>query len=201
MKLVVGLTGGIGCGKSVVSKMFEELGVAVVDTDEISRRITAANGAAIPAIRAHFGERYVTPSGALNREEMRALAFADANARQRLESILHPLIRAEATKALEAAQTPYAVVVVPLLIESGDYRKMVDRIVVVDCDERSQVERVVRRSALADDQIRAIISAQAPRAQRLLQADDVIHNDGTLAKLRMQVHHLHARYLSLAGHV
>ena len=194
MMLTVGLTGGIGSGKTAVSSRLAALGAAVVDTDVISRRLTARGGAAIPALRAAFGERAIAPDGGLDRAAMRALAFSDGAARGRLESILHPAIRAEADRELAAAAGPYALIVVPLLFETRGYVDRVDRILVVDCPEALQVERAARRSTLAPDEVRAVMRTQWPRWRRLQSADDVVWNGGTPDALEPQCDALHARY-------
>lgn len=199
-KLVVGVTGGIGSGKTTAVKLFEALGASVVDTDAIAHALTQPGGAAIPAIRARFGAAYVQADGGLDRAAMRALAFSDAHARRDLEAILHPMIRAQSKAQVEAASGPYVLLVVPLLVESGSYRATVDRVLVIDCDEAQQVERVQRRSGLSEAQVRAIMASQATRAQRLQAADDVLRNDAGEGELAEQVRALHARYLSLAGH-
>lgn len=196
--MIVGLTGGIGSGKSAAADRFAELGITVVDTDRIAHQLTAAGGEAMPAIRAAFGDDMATADGALDRARMRERVFADPAERARLEAILHPLIRAKSLQACQAATSPYVVLVVPLLIESGDYRQRCDRVCVVDVDEALQIERVRQRSGLADAQIRAIIAAQASRAARLAAADDVLDNRGSLAELQAQVDALHATYLQQA---
>jgi dephospho-CoA kinase len=198
MRFCVGLTGGIGSGKSVVSGLLEALGAAVVDTDEISRALTAPGGAAIAPIREWFGPQAIGPDGALDRERMRQLVFRDPASRQQLEAILHPLIRARTREAIDAARAPYIVVVVPLLLETGAYADLVQRVVVVDCDEAEQVRRVTARSGLAPEEVRRIMATQLPRAERLRRADDVLHNDGGIEALRGEVERLHARYLGLA---
>ncbi|KAA3652124.1 MAG: dephospho-CoA kinase [Proteobacteria bacterium] len=196
---IVGLTGGIGSGKSAASDRFGVCGAAIVDTDLIARALTAAGGAALPAIRAAFGDGLIAADGALDRSAMRARAFADPAERQRLEAILHPMIRAESDRQCAVAEAPYVVLVVPLLIESGSYRQRCQRIAVVDCDEAVQVARVMARSGLARDQVEAIMAAQLPRADRLAAADDVIDNSGNLEQLYRQVDALHVRYLALAS--
>jgi dephospho-CoA kinase len=196
---IVGLTGGIGSGKSAAATLFEELGAAVVDTDAIAHALTAPGGAAIAAIRAAFGDEVIDARGALDRAAMRRKVFADAQAKARLEAILHPMIRAEADRRCAAASAPYVVLVVPLLVESGGYRSRVQRIAVVDCPEAVQVARVMSRSGLSAAEARAIMAAQAGREQRLAAADDVIDNGGALSALRPQVEALHRRYLEMAA--
>ncbi len=198
MPFCVGLTGGIGSGKSVVSEMFQALGAAVVDTDEISRALTAPRGAAIAAIRERFGPGSIGPDGGLDRERMRLLAFRDAQSRRELEAILHPEIRARTRAAVDAARAPYVIVVVPLLFETGACMELVRRVLVVDCEEAEQVRRVVAARGLAPEEVRRIMAAQLPRAERLRRADDVLHNDGGIEALRAQVGELHGRYLDLA---
>jgi dephospho-CoA kinase len=195
----VGLTGGIGCGKTTVADMFAALGAAVIDTDEIARSLTAPGGAAMPAVLAEFGLGFATPDGALDRGRMRALAFSDPGARTRLETILHPMIRAATDAAAATAVGPYLMYVVPLLIESGSWRGRVGRVLAIDCPEAMQVARVKARSGLDDAQVRAIMAAQVTRAQRLAGADDVIVNDDGLEALGPQVTRLHAFYLAEAA--
>lgn len=199
MPYTVGLTGGIGSGKSAAAHAFEELGATVIDTDAIAHALTAPGGAAIAPIRAAFGADYLTPEGALARARMRELVFADAAKKRELETILHPMIRARASELAEAAPKPYVILMVPLLIESGDYRRRCQRIVVVDCPEEMQLERVMARSGLAAAQVRAIMANQVSRKARLAAADDVIDNSRDLAHLRRQVEVLHARYLQFAA--
>lgn len=199
MTFLVGLTGGIGSGKSAASSLFESLGAAVVDTDVIAHELTAPGGAAIESIRNAFGDEVIDARGALDRAAMRRKVFADASAKARLEAILHPMIRAEADRRSAAARAPYVVLVVPLLVESGGYRSRVRRVAVVDCPEEVQVARVMTRSGLSAEEARAIMSAQASREQRLAVADDVIDNGGDLAALRPQVEALHRRYLEMAA--
>jgi len=194
----VGLTGGIGSGKSAVASLFAKLGVHVVDTDEIAHELTRAGGEAMAQIRAAFGERAIAADGSLDRAAMRARAFADPQARKRLEAILHPLIRAESERRVERAVGPYAMLVIPLLVEGGVDRSRTPRVLVVDCPETVQIERVVRRSGLAEAEVRAILAAQASRAERLSAADDVIDNSGAPTALEGQVSRLHEKYLTLA---
>ena len=197
MSYVVGLTGGIGSGKSAVADLFAQRGVAVIDTDAIAHALTVAGGAAMPAIRAEFGDAVASAGGALDRAVMRTMVFADATARKRLEAILHPMIRAEGERQLLASATgsPYAILVVPLLVESGDYRKRVNRVAVVDCAETTQVARVMRRNGLSGSEIERMLAAQATRAERLAAADDIIENDGALADLPPRIERLHRQYV------
>lgn len=197
-KLVVGLTGGIGSGKSAAAEDFGRLGAAVVDTDEIARALTAPGGAAMPHIKSLFGRAFVTPSGAMDREAMRRRVFSDPGTRRALEGLLHPMIRAEAERRIAEVEAPYVVYVVPLLVESSDYRGRVDRVLVVDAPEEVQLERVRARNGLGEAEIRAILRSQASRAERLAAADDVIDNHGALQALHEQVAALHEKYLQLA---
>jgi dephospho-CoA kinase len=191
MALRIGLTGGIGSGKSTVLQMLAQLGAAVIDADAISRATTAAGGAAIAAIAQRFGSEFITPEGALDRERMRERAYADPQARKQLEEIIHPMVGTESARQVEAALAagvPCIVFDIPLLVESGRWRSKLDRVLVVDCSAETQVERVVARSKLAPEAVRAIMAAQATRAQRLAAADIVICNDGlSLDQLRDKV--------------
>ncbi len=198
MPYCIGLTGGIGSGKSSAADCFSALGAGVIDTDAISRELTAAGGAAMPSIRDQFGPEYVAADGALDRARMRSRVFAEALARRQLEAILHPLIGRESRRCLAEARAPYVLLVVPLLLETGAYRELIRRVLVVDCAESLQVERTVRRSRITEAEVRAIMAAQLPRAERLARADDVIHNDGDTAALQARVADLHRQYLALA---
>ena len=199
VSFAVGLTGGIGAGKTAVSTRLAALGAVVVDTDVIARGLTGAGGAAMAALTEAFGARFVTHEGALDRAAMRTLAFEDPLARGKLEAILHPAIRAEADRALASAAGPYAVMVVPLLFETRGYADRVDRTLVVDCPEALQVERTARRSGLEPEEVRAIMAAQWPRWRRLQAADDVVWNGGGEEELAGQCARLHERYAALAG--
>ena len=177
----LGLTGGIGSGKSTVAGMLADLGATVVDADAISRAVTAPGGAAIAPLKNAFGAGMVTPNGGLDRDGMRELVFADPTARRRLEEIVHPLVGAAIaahTEAALAAGTRCVVLDIPLLVESGRWRKGLDRVLVVDCQDETQCARVGARSALAPTAVRQIVAAQAPRLTRLAAADYVIFNDG-----------------------
>jgi dephospho-CoA kinase len=198
-KFVVAVTGGIASGKTTVAKLFETLGAGLVDTDEIAHALTRAGQPAVVQIGRQFGEEYLDAEGALDRTRMRALVFSDADARRKLEAILHPLIRARAAARVDSSPAPYVLLVVPLLVETGGYRGLVQRVLVVDCDEELQVTRAMRRGGLSEQQARAILASQATREQRLGAADDVITNNAGLAELADQVRQLHTRYLAMAA--
>jgi dephospho-CoA kinase len=200
MSFVIGVTGGIGSGKSTVADLFAARGAAVVDTDAIAHELTGAQGAAMHDIGAAFGGGVLLADGGLDRAAMRRLVFSDPSIRSRLESILHPMIRRESEARCQSmTRAPYVLLVVPLLVEAGDYRARVNRILVVDCDEAVQISRVMARSALAVDEVRAIMATQSTRAERLAVADDVISNSGGLATLGPQIDVFHQRYLELAA--
>ncbi|MFG6416186.1 dephospho-CoA kinase [Roseateles sp. DC23W] len=191
----VGLTGGIGSGKSTVAAFLREAGATIVDTDAISRGLTVAGGAAMPAIAQHFGADYVAADGALDRDRMRALAFSDADAKRRLEAILHPLINAEALAQADAATTALVVFDVPLLVESGRWRARVARVLVVDCSAETQIARVLRRPGWTRERVDGALAAQTTRAARRAAADAVIVNDELpLAALQREVQRLAARW-------
>lgn len=198
MTLIVGLTGGIGSGKSAASRFFSDLGICVIDTDVIARNITQANGQAIEAIRTTFSETFLAKDGSLDRNKMRELVFSDENARLRLEKILHPIIRAETVRQIAQAQSAYVIVVIPLLFETKDYDDIVQRTLVIDCDEQLQISRAMARSNLSEQHVRSIIAAQIPRKERLQKANDVITNDRDLDHLQAQVMTFHVKYLSLS---
>jgi len=199
MSFVVGLTGGIGSGKTTVANLFAELGAAIVDTDVIAHDLTAAHGAAMPDIIQAFGEGVLQADGSLDRAAMRRLCFSDLSARKRLEAILHPMIRSEAVAHCQRADyAPYVLLVVPLLIESGVYRERVNRILVVDCDERQQVSRVMERSGLGAEEVRDIMATQISRTERLAAANDVVTNTGAPDELQAQILTLHRRYVEMA---
>lgn len=199
--LTVGLTGGIGSGKSTVADLFAALGVPVIDTDVIARELTAPGGPALDAIRAAFGEAVMQADDTLDRAALRRRIFADPGERQRLEAILHPRIEANVRQALASLTAPYALVVIPLLVETGGYRDVIDRVLVVDCPEDLQIARVMARSGLARAEAESIVAAQARRSARLAAADDVIVNTAAPEALRSQVAALHLRYLdqSMSG--
>jgi dephospho-CoA kinase len=197
----IGLTGGIGSGKTTVADMFAARGVPVIDTDLIAHQITAPGGVAMPLIESAFGPEYVAADGSLDRAKMRIRVFSDNAAKAQLESITHPLIRAESERQRNAAQGSYHIVVVPLLIEAGERASKVQRILVVDCPVDTQIERVIRRNGFTRDQVLAIITRQATREARLAAADDVVVNDSaaTLETLQREVDALDARYVAIAS--
>ena len=194
MKLAVGLTGGIGSGKSTVADKLAALGASIVDTDALAHALTGPGGAAIAGIEREFGPGFLTAEGALDRAAMRRAAFDDAGMRARLEAILHPMIGAAAEDAMARATGAYVIVVVPLLFESGRLLKRVSRTLVVDCPEALQVARTAARSGIAPDEVRRIMAAQWPRWRRLQVADDVAWNGGDEAALGPQVERLHRLY-------
>lgn len=196
---VVGLTGGIGSGKSMVADLFVAQGAALVDTDAIAHELTGPGGNAMPALIAAFGLEVVRGDGAMDRAAMRRLVFADPSAKGRLEGILHPMIRQLSAERCRSATCPYVILAVPLLLESGSYRERCDRILVVDCPESLQIERVMARNGMAGDEVKAIMAAQASRVQRLAIADDVVLNDGERTKIYPQVLALHQKYLLLSA--
>jgi dephospho-CoA kinase len=198
MPLVVGLTGGIGSGKSQVADAFTHLSVEVVDADALAHELSARDAAGFRAIRDEFGSDMLLPSGELDRARLRRHVFADAGARARLEAVLHPLITAEAKRSIAAWQGAYGIVVVPLLLERGGLLPMIDRVLVVDCPETEQVRRVHARSGLPEAEIRAIMATQFARSARLARADDVIDNAGPIAAIAPQVAVLDQRYRELA---
>lgn len=200
MSYLVGLTGGIGSGKSTVADMFAAQGARIVDTDLISRQLTQADGAALPAIRAAFGAEVIGADGTLNRNKMRELVFGDPAEKKRLESILHPLIY-EQTRQLAHASTdaPYTLVVVPLLFESGRYTDWLHRVITVDCSEETQIFRTMQRSHMDEATVRAIMATQFSRTQRLALADEIITNNGTLDDLKAQIIGMHRRLSALAA--
>jgi dephospho-CoA kinase len=197
----IGLTGGIGSGKSTVADMFAARGVPLVDTDLIAHQVTAPGGVAMPLIASEFGDAFVARNGALDRAKMRELVFTDDTAKARLEAIVHPLIRAETERQRIAAGGPYHIVVVPLLVESGNWSNRVSRVLVVDCAVETQIARVIKRNGFTREQVLSIIAKQASREARLAAANDVVTNDetSTLDALASNVDALHAQYLQLAS--
>ncbi len=195
MSYVIGLTGGIGSGKSAVARAFEKRGASIVDSDLIAHALSAPGGAAIAAICDNFGQAMILPDGAMDRTRMRELVFSDATAKARLEAILHPLISTESSRQIAIATGPYVIHVVPLLVETGMGHERFDRILVVDCDEALQVERVLARGGLDQSETRDIMATQASRCTRLSSADDVLVNEGSLDEMEAKVELMHRRYL------
>lgn len=194
---VVALTGGIGSGKSTATEIFAELGVPITDVDVISHQLTAANQPIVKEIEKLFGCGYITPEGALNRDAMRTLVFNDETARTQLNAILHPAIFTEAVRQLALSKNaPYQILAIPLLFESPRYQKLINRILLIDCDEKTQIERVKARSQLSESEIMKIIGAQTPRKERLKLADDVIKNDGNVEELRKKILEIHQKYIN-----
>lgn len=194
----LGLTGGIGSGKSAVAEHFVELGVDVIDADQAARWVVEPGRPALAAIAEHFGTQVLQADGQLNRSALREQIFAAPTQRRWLENLLHPLIAQEVAQFLASAQSPYAILVSPLLIESGQY-KLTQRVLVIDVPEQLQIERTMRRDKLSIEQVQAILAVQATREQRLQHADDVLSNDRDLAWIRSEVERLHAFYLTLNG--
>lgn len=194
----ISLTGGIGSGKTTVANLFGERGASIIDTDLIAHALTVPGGAAIEAIRQTFGDTFIAADGAMDRARMRTHVFADPTARQQLEAILHPLIRAETARAAATATGSYLIFVVPLLVESHQWVGRTSRILVVDCSEEIQIKRVMQRNGMAQTQVEAIMQAQASRTERLAVADDVIENNLDNSHLIPQIEQLHQAYLAMA---
>lgn len=197
MTYVIGVTGGIGSGKTAVSDYFAQLGITVVDADVAARVVVERGRPALAQVAEHFGAHILQADGSLDRAQLRAAIFKDPAERQWLEGLLHPLIRQEIKDGLNNATSPYALLVSPLLVESGQH-KLTQRVLVVDVPEELQLQRTVNRDSNTPEQVKAIMAAQASRQQRLDSADDVIVNDGTLAQLHQQVDALHLKYLVLS---
>lgn len=198
MAFVVGLTGGIGCGKSSASKFFSNLGIDVIDTDVIARTLTQSNGPALNIIKNTFGNSFITADNSLDRKKMRNLIFSNNDARLKLEKILHPLILEETILQAKQSYTTYTIIVVPLLFETNDYESIVQRTLVVDCDELQQLSRVTTRDQIAEHKLRTILATQISRENRLQKADDIIINNRDIDYLKTQVTQLHHKYLRLS---
>lgn len=197
--LVIGLTGGIGSGKSAACQVFSSLGVPVIDTDEISRSLTQVGAPTLKPIRKAFGDGFFQSDGALDRARLRQRVFSSPVDKLRLESILHPLIRQDAVRQLASLKSNYAIIAVPLLLEAGAYNDLIQRVLLIDCPEQQQIERVMKRSAISEAEVKAIMSNQASRQARIQAADDIIVNDGTLDALKSKVQEMHRSYQKLAG--
>ena len=194
---LVALTGGIGSGKSAAAKIFAELGVPVTDVDVISHELTAANQPLVKDIKANFGSYYITPEGALDRAAMRKLVFSDEAARTKLNALLHPAIYDAAMLQLQVNKgAPYQVLVVPLLFDSPRYLPHINSILVIDCDEKTQIERVKQRSKIPESEIINIIKAQTSRKKQLSLANEVIENNGNVEKLREKILEIHQKYIN-----
>jgi len=198
-KFSLGLTGGIGSGKTTIANAFQALGASLIDTDLIAHALTRKDGLAIPQIREEFGDQAISEDGSMDRARMRALVFNDSAAKLRLEAILHPLIRSQTEQAAASATGDYLIFVVPLLIESGNWKQRVDRILVVDCEEEIQITRVMQRNQLSREQVLAIMRNQASRQERLAAADDVILNQDGLHLIKPQILALHQTYLNMSA--
>jgi len=197
MSLIIGLTGGIGSGKTSSTRFFTAEGVAVIDTDTIAHELTEPQGVAIQNIQKSFGSNFITADGKLDRKKMRSMIFSDIDSRKQLEAILHPLIQTEVMRRIKIASSPYIIIVVPLLLETGSCCEAVTRILVIDCNEECQISRTILRSGLSEQEVRAIMATQKSRQERLNQADDVIVNNADISHLQRQVKILHIKYLSL----
>ena len=192
----IALTGGIGSGKSEATKIFSSLGVPIVDLDIISHQLTAEKQPLVGEIAKVFGQEYISTSGALDRTKMRQLVFANENARKQLNKILHPAIYREAIKQLQQfSKQPYAILAIPLLEEGSIYAQAIDRVLVIDCEQEKQIERVKQRSHLTEPEIKQIIEAQIPRKSRIKMADDLIENNGSIADLHSKIEKLHQKYI------
>ncbi|MCC6916829.1 dephospho-CoA kinase [Nitrosomonas sp.] len=198
MAFIIGLTGGIGSGKTRAADFFRGLGVDIVDADEVAHGLTHSGGKAITLIRTAFGDHVISEDGSMDRIAMRRLVFSDRTARLKLESILHPLIYQEILHHLSLIRSEYGVLVVPLLLETGNYLKLVNRVLVIDCPESLQISRVMQRSRLSEQAVRDVIAVQCMREERLTQADDVIVNDSSEQYLQQRIQELHQKYLILA---
>lgn len=194
--MIIGLTGGIGSGKSAVSDCFEKLGITVVDADIVAREVVEPGTAALRSIAEHFGDKILTAQGALDRAALRTLIFSDESQRKWLEALLHPLIRNEITQQLSQSNSPYSILSSPLLLET-DQASLADRILVVDVPVELQIERTVQRDSNSIDQVKAIINAQSSRELKQQKADDIILNIGTIEELEKDVSALHRRYLQM----
>ena len=197
MSLIIGLTGGIGSGKTSSTKFFAAEGVTAIDTDAIAHELTEPQGVAIQSIKKHFGGNFITADERLDRKKMRSMIFSDINSRKKLESILHPLIQTEVMCRIKTASSPYIIIVVPLLLETGSYYEIVTRVLVIDCNEECQIARTISRGGLNKEEVRAIMATQISREERLNQADDVIVNNTDISNLKRKIKIQHNKYLSL----
>lgn len=199
MTFIIGLTGGIGCGKSSASKFFSDLGINVIDTDVISRELTQPHSLATSMIQNTFGDVFIAADGTLDRNRMRDFIFSNNDARTKLEKILHPLILEETVHKAKQSQTPYTIIVIPLLFETSDYYNLIHRILVVDCNEQQQLSRTMSRSKLSEQKVKAIMATQISRETRLQNADDIVVNNQDIDYLKSQIHQLHYKYLAFSN--
>lgn len=195
--MIIGLTGGIGSGKSEVSSRFEKLGITIVDADVVAREVVDIGSLSLKIITEHFGTKVIKQDGALDRQKLRELIFDNPLEKTWLENLLHPIIRNETIRQLNQSKSPYAILVSPLLLETSQH-ELVDRILVVDADENLQLERASLRDANNIEQIKKIMATQMDRSARCAKADDIIHNNGNIQELELQIQHLHQRYLELS---
>ncbi len=198
MSLVIGLTGGIGCGKTCATNFFADFDVDIIDTDKISQELTQPGGTAIDLIKEKFGDNLITINGALDRTKMRELVFSDYTAKQKLETILHPLIYEKVSQRIKQSKSSYTVVAILLLFETTDYREIIQRSLVIDCDEEKQITRTMARSKLKEQEVRAIMATQVSRQQRLQKANDIIINNDDLDSLHEQIKHIHQKYMRIS---
>lgn len=199
-QFVVGLTGGIGSGKSTVSAIFEEFGIDIIDADIVARRVVEPGTPALMQIEQHFGSDYITTEGTLNRTKLRSLVFSNNEAKTWLNELLHPLIRKTLLADIEASTSPYSILVAPLLIENK-LTRYVNRVLVVDIDERTQLARTVKRDPSSEDEVKSIIASQTSRENRRQHADDIVDNSlSDLSQLKQKLQNLHRLYLEFAGH-
>ncbi|SFL57858.1 dephospho-CoA kinase [Nitrosomonas communis] len=198
MPLIIGLTGGIGCGKSTATKYFAAHGIDIIDTDEIAHELTLPGGKAMSLIKKTFGTIFISKDGSLDRGKMRELVFSNPIFKNKLEAILHPLIYQEVVRRIRLATSAYILIIVPLLLEAKAFHELVHRILVIDCTEQLQISRTIARSKLDEQEIHAIMATQVSRKERLTQADDIIINDQDLDHLHKQIEILHLKYLALS---
>lgn len=198
MAFAIGVTGGIGCGKTTATDFFKQYGIEIIDTDEISHELTKMNAVGTLRIRDEIDSDFVI-DGVLDRKILREAVFKNPEIKKQLEHILHPMIREEVKNRYENSKSPYCLIVVPLLFETNAYPDLLKRILAIDCDEETQIQRVMNRSQLSREQILAIMSNQVDRKTRISRADDILINENDREYLRQQVEILHEKYLKLAG--
>tara|TARA_Y100001936_G_scaffold200619_1_gene202519 strand:+ start:28489 stop:29094 length:606 start_codon:yes stop_codon:yes gene_type:complete len=197
MSLIIGLTGGIGSGKTSATNLFTAEGVTIIDADDIAHTLTKKQGVAIPSIRKEFGHEFFAKDGSLYRDKMRNIIFTNTHSRKKLEEILHPLIQIEIKRRIETSSSPYIIISVPLLLETGNYNEEITRILVIDCDEKYQITRTILRDGKNEQEVRAIIATQVSRKERINKADDIIVNNADMSTLRNKVKIQHKKYINL----